>query len=323
MATEMTPTIAIHLSAALSATILGPLALWARLGRAQHPRLHRAFGYAWVTLMLVAAISAIFIRSTTIVNIQGYTPIHLLIPVVFVSLFFAFRRLLRGNIDGHRSIMLRLYIGSCLVAGAFTLLPSRYLGRLIWGEWLGLLSSGAAGPSLIARVLLGTPWWVWGLLMGLLALGYSQTRTRQAGLPRTLAMPVAMGALSIYGTLSTLGATPLVMAGWLATAVLSAWLVLRQPVAAGTRYDTTRRVIEQPGSWVPLALIVGIFLTKYSVIVSLTLHPELRFDPAFALPVAMLYGAFSGFFAGRALRLLRLIAATHRSPAPFVPATQV
>lgn len=322
MATEMTPTIAIHLSSALAATVIGPLVLWSRLGRAQRPRLHRALGYAWVTFMLVAAISAVFIRSTTIVNIKGYTPIHILIPVVFVSLFLAFRYLLRGDIAGHRRIMQRLYIGSCLIAGAFTLLPNRYLGRLVWGEWLGLLSPGASGPGLIARVLLGTPWWVWGLLAGLLILGYSQTRARQAGLPRTLAMPLAMGALSVYGTLSTLGAAPLVVGGWLAAAVLSALLVLRQPVAAGTRYDAARRLIEQPGSWAPLLLILGIFLTKYSVIVSLTIHPELRLEPAFALGVAMLYGAFSGLFAGRALRLLRLVAAAHRRPAPFVQPTQ-
>jgi hypothetical protein len=25
------------------------------------------------------------------------------------------------------------------VAGAFTLLPGRFLGQLVWGQWLGLL----------------------------------------------------------------------------------------------------------------------------------------------------------------------------------------
>ena len=30
---QLTPTIAIHLSAALTALVLGPFALWARLGR--------------------------------------------------------------------------------------------------------------------------------------------------------------------------------------------------------------------------------------------------------------------------------------------------
>lgn len=321
MALEMTPVIAIHLSAAVAATVIGPFALWARLGRAQRPRLHRAFGYAWVTLMLATAFSAIFIRSTTIININGYTPIHILIPVVFGLLVLAFWFLARGNINGHRKTMLRLYIGGCIVAGSFTLLPNRYLGNLLWGQWLGLLPAGGTGPGLLTGILTATPGWVWALLAGLLVLGYSQTRPRQTGLARTLAMPLAMTTLSVYSTVSALGTSATVLAGWLLSAGLTAAWMARSPAAAGTRYDATRRVIEQPGSWVPMLLITGIFLTKYSVAVSLALHPALRLDPAFALPVAMLYGFFSGLFAGRALRLLRLIVAT-RPALPLTPTVQ-
>ncbi|HEY8358224.1 MAG TPA: DUF2306 domain-containing protein, partial [Ramlibacter sp.] len=72
---QMTPLIAVHMTAALGAVVTGPIALWARRARAQHPRLHRAFGYAWVTLMIVTAVSAIFIRDWSLPNIAGYTPI--------------------------------------------------------------------------------------------------------------------------------------------------------------------------------------------------------------------------------------------------------
>ena len=96
---QMTPLIAIHLSAALAAVALGPLALWARKGRTQRPRLHRAFGYAWVTLMLATAVTAIFIRDYRLPNIAGYTPIHLLVPITLVSLGFAFWFLVQGNVE--------------------------------------------------------------------------------------------------------------------------------------------------------------------------------------------------------------------------------
>lgn len=134
---QMTPVIAVHMTAALLAVATGPVALWARRGRAQHPRLHRAFGYAWVTLMLVTAVSALFIRDFTLPNIAGYTPIHLLVPVVFASLFGAFWMLARRNVAGHRKVMQVLYFTACIVAGAFTLLPQRYLGQALWGA-LGL-----------------------------------------------------------------------------------------------------------------------------------------------------------------------------------------
>ena len=106
--------------------------------QAQHPKLHRAFGYAWVTLMVVTAVSAIFIRDFRLPNLNGYTPIHLLIPVTLVGLFGAFWFLARGNVNGHRKVMQRLYIGACVIAGSFTLLPSRLLGSLLWGQ-LGLI----------------------------------------------------------------------------------------------------------------------------------------------------------------------------------------
>ena len=136
---QLTPIIAIHMSAAIAALVIGPVVLWARLGQHIKPWLHRALGYAWVTLMLVAAISAIFIRDFNLPNIAGYTPIHVLIPVTLMSLFFAFRALARRQFSVHQKTMQNLYIGACVVAGAFTLLPSRYLGQLIWHEWLGWL----------------------------------------------------------------------------------------------------------------------------------------------------------------------------------------
>jgi uncharacterized membrane protein len=132
MSQTLTPLIAVHMTAALGAIATGPIALWARKGATQRPRLHRAFGYAWVTLMLVAATSAIFIAGDDLPHIGGFGPIHILVPVTYFSLFGAFWFLARGNVNGHRKTMQGLYIGACLVAGAFTLLPGRYLGRLVW-----------------------------------------------------------------------------------------------------------------------------------------------------------------------------------------------
>jgi uncharacterized membrane protein len=136
---QLTPTIAVHMTAALTAIFLGPAAIWMRHGTVQHPKLHRAFGYAWVTCMVTAAVSAIFIRDFALPNIGGYTPIHLLIPLTLVTLFKAFRFLAQGNIAGHRKSMQGLYIGACLIAGLFTLLPGRYLGDLLWGQWRSLV----------------------------------------------------------------------------------------------------------------------------------------------------------------------------------------
>lgn len=136
---NLSPAIAIHLFAALAALTIGPLALWARRAGQPRARLHRAAGYAWVTLMVTTALSALFISAPAIPNIGGFGPIHLLIPAVLGALIWAFRQLWRGNVRGHRQSMLGLYFGACVGAGVFTLLPGRTLGQLVWGQWLGLL----------------------------------------------------------------------------------------------------------------------------------------------------------------------------------------
>jgi uncharacterized membrane protein len=134
---QLTPVIAIHLGAALAALAIGPIALWARRGGQPRPALHRAAGYAWVALMLVVALTAVFIRDFRLPNISGY--IHLLVPVTLGSIALAFWHLRHGRVRSHRLTMVTLYISACIVTGALTLLPSRYLGQLVWGQWLGLV----------------------------------------------------------------------------------------------------------------------------------------------------------------------------------------
>jgi uncharacterized membrane protein len=135
---QMSPIIAVHMTAAIGAVVTGPVALWARRTGSQHPRLHRAFGYAWVTLMIATAVSAVFIRDHRLPNIDGFTPIHLLVPITLASLFFAFWKLGHRDFAGHRRVMLRLYFAACIATGFFTLLPQRYLGQLLWTQ-LGLI----------------------------------------------------------------------------------------------------------------------------------------------------------------------------------------
>lgn len=71
---QMTTAITIHLSAALVATAIGPVALWARLGRTQRARLHRASGYAWATLMLATALSALSLATRNCQTSQATRP---------------------------------------------------------------------------------------------------------------------------------------------------------------------------------------------------------------------------------------------------------
>ena len=132
---SLSPAIVIHLSMASSALLLGPIALTLRKGT----RGHRAAGYAWITLMLGAALSALFIRDERLPNIAGYTPIHLFVPLTLLGIGSAIWAISRGRVRAHRSAMWSTYLGGCLAAGSMALLPQRYLGDLLWHQWLGMV----------------------------------------------------------------------------------------------------------------------------------------------------------------------------------------
>lgn len=166
-------------------------------------------------------------------------------------------------------------------------------------------------PEALPSILGRTPAWVWGLLAGLIALGVSQAFDRRASVTRVALLPLSMAGLSFFSLGSVLKASPnlpTALAIWLLAAVASAGVAMawRATPPAGTHFDANRRQFSQPGSLVPLLLILAIFFTKYSVAIELTLQPGLVQHTGFVLSLAAVYGLFNGIFAARALRLWRL-----------------
>ncbi len=162
---------------------------------------------------------------------------------------------------------------------------------------------------MLLQILVHTPKWVFAVFALLLWLGARQLRPGRAGLGRVMALSAAMTALSLAGVISAFGDSAGALLGWAAAAAAAMALVVRQgPLPAGVRYDAAARSFDLPGSAVPLALMMGVFFTKYAVGVALAMHPGLPRQAGFAVGIPMLYGAFSGIFAARAVRLWRLAA---------------
>jgi uncharacterized membrane protein len=112
----------IHAVAAIAAFGLGLFQVFGpRLGRA----IHIIFGITWTALMIVVAVSALFI---TELFGDWWSPIHLFVLLTAFGLWQAFRALSRGEFRAHGKHMRGLYFGALLIAGAFTFLP----GRMMW-----------------------------------------------------------------------------------------------------------------------------------------------------------------------------------------------
>jgi hypothetical protein len=151
--------------------------------------------------------------------------------------------------------------------------------------------------------LLQTPAWVYALFATLIALGLSQMRTRQIGIQRASMLPLIMLVLSLTGTTSAFNGSLQSLASWTTSLVLSASLIFSRALPRGTTYNTTTQRFTLPGSVVPLALMMGIFFTKYAVGVSLSVQPGLLTVPAYANAASAASGLFSGLFLGRGARL--------------------
>lgn len=123
------PLVFVHLATALAALALGAVLLAGPKGTGSH----RVLGWSWVALMATAALTSAFLHDPRLPGSGPVSPIHGFTALVAVVLPLAVRAARQRRIGWHRRAMTRLYLGGCVVAGAFTLLPGRFLGDLLWG----------------------------------------------------------------------------------------------------------------------------------------------------------------------------------------------
>lgn len=158
---------------------------------------------------------------------------------------------------------------------------------------------------MITGILQNTPYWVWGIFVLLLVLGLSQTRARMVSRVLVFVLPAIMIPLSLSAILGMFGATLLPLAAW-ALGIVAAFalnqFVFHAPSAV--RYDRAQQKFEVGGSFVPLVLMMTIFLARFVVGVTRAVNPSLTASPAFIGIVSAVLGLCSGLFAARAIKTL-------------------
>lgn len=153
------------------------------------------------------------------------------------------------------------------------------------------------------------PVWVFFLLLGLIALGLQQTRTRQIPKRRLLSVNIALTVFTLVGVVQQWWHTPWLALGllsWAASCALVAWALGQGEAPAGASYNLETRRFTVPGSWLPLALFMAIFACKFGVGMVSATAPEMIHSQNAAIGISALYGLFSGLLNARAWRLLKL-----------------
>jgi hypothetical protein len=170
-------------------------------------------------------------------------------------------------------------------------------------------------------MLAHVPTWVYGVFAMLLALGLLFTRPRSMHPAVPSLMAAGFGCYSLYGVISSFGASPSNLVAWAIGMGLGT--ALSRPFVGPnglSRVAGSTKVLVL-GSWVPLVLMMGIFAVKFFVGVVRGAHLPAGSHVWFAPTVCLILGLFSGAFAARGLNVRRFVQATShetRADAPQV-----
>jgi hypothetical protein len=159
------------------------------------------------------------------------------------------------------------------------------------------------------QILQHIPVWVFALLIGLIALGLLQTRTRQVRARRLLGINIALTIFTLVGVTQQWQPTPwlaLALVNWAAACLLVSWALSQGAAPDGASYDPATQHFTVPGSWLPLALFMAIFACKFVVGMINATAPGSLHSVQAAIGISALYGLFSGVLNGRSWRLLKL-----------------
>jgi hypothetical protein len=158
---------------------------------------------------------------------------------------------------------------------------------------------------MLAEILRRTPGWAFVLFFVLLAVGYLQSKGQVVKRGRVAVLPVAMIVLSLYGVMSAFGNSSVALVSWTAGAGIAGWVGVLLGIPRGVRYSRAAGAFSVPGSWLPLALMMAIYFTRYATAVVLARQLPVAGEPAFVGSVGLCYGACSGLFLARVLVIRR------------------
>jgi hypothetical protein len=153
------------------------------------------------------------------------------------------------------------------------------------------------------QILSHTPVFVFVLFFVLLVLGFLQSRDRKVKTLVAFILPIFMVIFSATGVTTTFGINLVSIGLWLSGLLLASIVLYKIVPLKGAIYLASENKIFIPGSWLPFAVIMAIFFTKYAVGIMMGMQLPVVHEASFMMYISFIYGCFSGFFTSRAFAL--------------------
>ncbi len=153
------------------------------------------------------------------------------------------------------------------------------------------------------EIIANTPFWVWVILVALVALGLGQTRTERRSFSG-LVIPAVVFAVIALAKLGYARFAADALFGTLGGGVLGiALILLTRPGRRTEKLADGSYLIR--GEWMPLVVILVVFVGNYFVAVISAIAPELAQSTAAGLAVGAINGFSALYMAGRTIAHLR------------------
>lgn len=162
---------------------------------------------------------------------------------------------------------------------------------------------------MLQQIASHTPTYVWAILGLLVYRGVAASRDRSLTVRSVFILPLVMLALGLQSTANGFGLQSPAGAAWLA-GLAAGVAMMWQHAGKNLVLDRTSGMVHLRGSWLPMALMMTIFAGKFAMAVALASHPALRSSLALALPACAAFGALSGAFMARPLRVAAALRAS-------------
>ena len=145
---------------------------------------------------------------------------------------------------------------------------------------------------MIIEIIKGTPMWVYLLFALLIYKGVIATKPKTVKLSKLFIMPVVF--LYLMGRKMSYNPTY-----FLIFLVVGCFIGLLIYKNVKIKADKEQKIIQLPGSIVPIILIIIAFAKGYFIGYTTAVHPEIAKTVCFTIGVAIASGILSGIFIGR------------------------
>lgn len=153
------------------------------------------------------------------------------------------------------------------------------------------------------KILTNIPLFVWPLFAILLIGGLKARKTGLVPLKVLLLIPIAFFGWSLFSFFGRYADDLLAIFLWILCLGLGFFIGFSHIQRLKPRCDRQKKMIEMPGSWIPLILSMSIFSAKFSIGMMRAMLPHLEGSMLF-LALELFSGLILGIFSGRAVGCL-------------------